>query len=127
MRAGAPGEIIPLSTLRRVGGRRHGRSLLSSGLCRPNLRQLAQRDKDGRFTALLHHVSLERLVMAYWIWARRLRPEMDGVTWQDCGQDLVANLRDLHDGVHSGRYQGLAPVSARSAPCTGAPGWRARP
>jgi hypothetical protein len=78
MRAGAPAEIIPLSTLRQVGGRRHGRSLLSQWLCRPCLRQLAQGDKDARFTALLHHVSLERLVMAYWIWARRLRREWTG-------------------------------------------------
>ena len=30
---------------------------------------------------------------------------MDGVTWQDYGRDLVANLRDLHDRVHSGRYR----------------------
>jgi RNA-directed DNA polymerase len=27
------------------------------------------------------------------------------VTWQDYGQDLVANLRDLHERVHSGRYR----------------------
>jgi RNA-directed DNA polymerase len=30
------------------------------------VRQLAQRDREARFTALLHHVSLERLVLAYW-------------------------------------------------------------
>ena len=30
---------------------------------------------------------------------------MDGVTWEDYGQDLVANLRDLHERVHSGRYR----------------------
>ena len=34
-----------------------------SGLDR--VREVARRDKDARFTALLHHVSLERLVMAY--------------------------------------------------------------
>jgi retron-type reverse transcriptase len=27
------------------------------------------------------------------------------VTWEDYGQDLAGNLRDLHDRVHSGRYQ----------------------
>ena len=32
-------------------------------------------------------------------------PGVDGVTWEDYGQDLVANLRDLHDRVHSGRYR----------------------
>jgi group II intron reverse transcriptase/maturase len=30
---------------------------------------------------------------------------VDGVTWQDYGQDLVASLRDLHDRVRSGRYR----------------------
>ena len=74
-----------------------------SGLDR--VREVARRDKDARFTALLHHVSLERLVMAYWDLSPKAAPGVDGVTWEDYGQDLVANLRDLHDRVHSGRYQ----------------------
>jgi RNA-directed DNA polymerase len=74
-----------------------------SGLDR--VREVARRDKDARFTALLHHVSLERLVMAYWDLSPKASPGVDGVTWADYGQDLVANLRDLHDRVHSGRYQ----------------------
>src|SRR5712691_6605588 len=74
-----------------------------SGLDR--VREVARRDKDARFTALLHHVSLERLVMAYRDLSPKASPGVDGVTWADYGQDLVANLRDLHDRVHSGRYQ----------------------
>jgi RNA-directed DNA polymerase len=74
-----------------------------SGLDR--VREVARRDKDARFTALLHHVSLERLVLAYWALSPKAAPGVDGVTWQDYGQDLVANLRDLHDRVHSGRYR----------------------
>jgi group II intron reverse transcriptase/maturase len=69
------------------------------------VREVARRDKDARFTALLHHVSLERLVMAYWALSPKAAPGVDGVTWQDYGRDLVANLRDLHDRVHSGRYR----------------------
>jgi len=69
------------------------------------VRQAARRDKDARFTALLHHVSLERLVMAYWALSPKAAPGVDGVTWQDYGQDLAGNLRDLHDRVHSGRYR----------------------
>ena len=30
---------------------------------------------------------------------------MDGVTWRDYGQDLEANLRDLHDRVQRGAYR----------------------
>ena len=74
-----------------------------SGLDR--VREVARRDKDARFTALLHHVSLERLVMAYWALSPKAAPGVDGVTWADYGQDLVASLRDLHDRVHSGRYR----------------------
>src|SRR5271165_2272006 len=88
------------------GPTRPGRSAGSgvpSGLDR--VREVAQRDKDAQFTALLHHVSLERLVMAYWALSPKASPGVDGVTWQDYGQDLVANLRDLHDRVHSGRYR----------------------
>jgi RNA-directed DNA polymerase len=74
-----------------------------SGLDR--VREVARRDKDARFTALLHYVSLERLVMAYWDLSPKAAPGVDGVTWEDYGQDLAGNLRDLHDRVHSGRYQ----------------------
>jgi hypothetical protein len=42
------------------------------------VRQVARRDKEARFTALLHHVSLERLVMAYWDLSRRPRREWTG-------------------------------------------------
>jgi len=89
-----------------AGETRPGRSAgsgVSSELDR--VRQVARRDKEARFTALLHHVSLERLVMAYWDLSPKAAPGVDGVTWADYGQDLVANLRDLHDRVHSGRYQ----------------------
>ena len=46
---------------------RPGRSAgldVSSGLDR--VREVARRDKDARFTALLHHVDLNRLRAAYW-------------------------------------------------------------
>ena len=74
-----------------------------SGLDR--VREVARMDKEARFTALLHHVSLERLVMAYWALSPKASPGVDGVTWEGYGQDLVANLRDLHERVHSGRYR----------------------
>jgi len=69
------------------------------------VRQVAVRDKEARFTALLHHVSLERLVMAYWDLSPKASPGVDGVTWEAYGQDLIANLRDLHERVQQGRYR----------------------
>src|SRR6266513_583472 len=85
---------------------RPGRSAGSgvpSGLDR--VREVSRRDKEARFTALLHHVSLERLVMAYWALSPKASPGVDGVTWAAYGQDLVANLRDLHGRVQQGRYR----------------------
>jgi len=69
------------------------------------VRQVAVRDKEARFTALLHHVSLERLVMAYWDLSPKAAPGVDGVTWESYGQDLVANLRGLHERAQQGRYR----------------------
>ncbi|MCA1680146.1 MAG: group II intron reverse transcriptase/maturase [Actinobacteria bacterium] len=69
------------------------------------MRQVARRDKDVRFTALLHHVTVDRLREAY----RAVRPNaaagVDGVTWRDYGRDLEANLGDLHSRVHRGAYR----------------------
>jgi group II intron reverse transcriptase/maturase len=69
------------------------------------VREVARRDKEARFTALLHHVDLDRLRVAYWAIRPQAAPGVDGVTWKDYGQDLEANLRDLHQRVHRGSYQ----------------------
>jgi RNA-directed DNA polymerase len=76
---------------------------VSSGLDR--VRQLARRDKDVRFTALLHHVDLSRLWAAYTAINPKAAPGVDKVTWEDYGQDLRANLEDLLERVHSGAYR----------------------
>jgi RNA-directed DNA polymerase len=69
------------------------------------VREVARQDRNARFTALLHHVSLGRLRAAYWAIRPQAAPGVDGVTWADYGQDLEANLRDLHGRVRSGSYR----------------------
>jgi RNA-directed DNA polymerase len=69
------------------------------------VREVARRDKETRFTALLHHVTLGRLRAAYWAISPKAVPGVDGVRWTDYGRDLDANLRDLHERVQSGRYR----------------------
>jgi RNA-directed DNA polymerase len=69
------------------------------------VRGVARRDKEARFTALLHHVDFARLWAAYWAIRSQAAPGVDGVTWSTYGQDLEANLRDLHQRVHAGRYR----------------------
>ena len=85
---------------------RPGRSAgpgVTNGLDR--VRQAARRDKDARFTALLHHVDLARLRAAYRALSPKAAAGVDGVTWAAYGQDLEVNLQDLHCRVQAGSYR----------------------
>src|SRR5882762_8036301 len=95
-----PAEGNTASTTR--PGRRAG-SGAPSALER--VREVARRDKEARFTALLHHVDVDRLRAAYWAIRPQAAPGVDGVTWDDYGQALEANLRNLHERVQAGRYR----------------------
>lgn len=88
------------------GETRPGRSAgpgVSSELDR--VRQVARQDKEARFTALLHHVTVLGLMRAFDDLKKDAAPGVDGVTWRDYEQDLFENLRDLHERVQSGRYR----------------------
>ena len=74
-----------------------------SGLDR--VREVARRDKEARFTALLHHVDVDRLRAAYWAINPKAATGVDGVTWSCLRAGPGANLRDLHARVHTGRYR----------------------
>jgi len=69
------------------------------------VREVARRDKEARFSALLHHVDLGRLAAAYWAINPKAATGVDGVTWGGYGQDLEVNLRDLLARVHRGAYR----------------------
>ena len=69
------------------------------------VREVARKDKEARFTALLHHVDHDRLRSAYRAIRPQAAPGVDGVTWAAYGQDLEANLSDLHERLHAGRYR----------------------
>jgi len=69
------------------------------------VRQVAIRDREARFTALLHHVTVSRLRWAYWALSPKAAPGVDGVTWDAYGQDLEANLQGLHARVQGGGYR----------------------
>jgi hypothetical protein len=69
------------------------------------VRRVAATDKDARFTALLHHVDVDRLRAAYFALRPKAAPGVDGVTWAEYGLELEDNLRDLHARVHRGAYR----------------------
>lgn len=69
------------------------------------VREAARRDRKTKFTALLHHVTVDRLRSAYGSLKRDAAPGADGVTWQAYGEDLEARLADLHGRLHRGAYR----------------------
>src|SRR5258707_14106065 len=79
-------------------GRRAG---LGAPSALDRVREVARRDKEARFTALLHHVGLDRLRTAYRAISPKAAPRVDGVTGADYRQDLRANVRGLHCRLHA--------------------------
>jgi group II intron reverse transcriptase/maturase len=69
------------------------------------VRQAARQRKKERFTALLHHVNVDTLRVAFYALRRKAAPGVDGVTWQDYEADLEPRLEDLHGRVHRGAYR----------------------
>ena len=77
-----------------------------SGLER--VREAAKKDGKLRFTALLHHVSVDQLRDSYRSLKKKAAPGVDGVTWQEYGEGLEARLSDLHGRIHRGAYRAQA-------------------
>ena len=69
------------------------------------VREAARRDKKLRFTALLHHVTVDLLRDSYHSLKKQAAPGVDGVTWEEYGQTLEARLSDLHGRIHRGAYR----------------------
>ncbi|MGH8183480.1 MAG: group II intron reverse transcriptase/maturase [Rhodanobacteraceae bacterium] len=69
------------------------------------VRQAARPGKKGRFTALLHHINVDTLRLAFYALKRRAAAGVDGVRWRDYEADLERRLRDLHGRVHRGAYR----------------------
>jgi RNA-directed DNA polymerase len=69
------------------------------------VRQRARQDRKAKFTALFHHVTVERLRDAYLKLQKRAAPGIDGVTWEQYGENLEANLLDLHVRLQRGAYR----------------------
>ena len=84
--------------------RTQGRARMQQALER--VRQAAKQDRKMRFTALLHHVyHPDTLREAYYGLKREAAPGLDGVTWQDYGGNLEANLQDLSGCLKRGAYR----------------------
>ena len=69
------------------------------------VRQRARQDRKAKFTTLFHHITVDRLRGAYLLLCKRAAPGVDGVTWEQYGENLEANLLDLHERLHRGAYR----------------------
>jgi RNA-directed DNA polymerase len=76
---------------------------VSQGLS--GVRQSAKERKQEKFTALLHHLTVDLLRESYFALQRRAAPGVDGETWQQYGAGLEDRLADLHSRVHRGAYR----------------------
>jgi hypothetical protein len=99
-RAEAKGNARQQST-----DRTQSRGTVSQALER--IRQAARQRKKEKFTALLHHISIDLLDEAFFELRKDAAPGVDGLIWTDYEQNLERNLDDLHARIHRGAYRAL--------------------
>ena len=78
---------------------------VSQGLA--GVRKAAREHKGMKFTALLHHLTVDLLRESFYSLKRKAAPGVDGVTWQEYESGLEDRLVDLHGLVHRGAYRAM--------------------
>src|SRR5438093_9368153 len=100
-----------------------GRPLIKENACQPNtystqsgkgvsqglagVRKAARENKERKFTALLHHLTVDLLRESFYSLKRKPAPGVDGVTWQEYEPELEDRLIDLHSRVHRGAFRAM--------------------
>ena len=65
------------------------------------------RNRQGKLTALLHHINIDVLRASFFGLKKSAAPGVDEMTWNEYAEHLEANLLDLHARVHAGAYRAL--------------------
>ena len=76
---------------------------VSQGLT--GVRKAAKEHQEMKFTALLHHLTVDLLRESFYALQRKAAPGVDGTTWQEYETGLEGRLIDLHSRVHRGAYR----------------------
>jgi RNA-directed DNA polymerase len=71
------------------------------------IRDAVTRNRQGKLTALLHHISIDVLRASFFDLKRSAAPGVDEMTWADYVENIEANLANLHRRVHTGAYRAL--------------------
>jgi len=79
------------------------------------VREAAERDRQLKFTALLHHITVARLAESFKSLRRDAAPGVDDVTWEQYQQGLDGRLADLHSRIHRGSYRARPSKRVRIA------------
>jgi len=69
------------------------------------VREAARKDKELRFTSLLHHITPELLRTSFFDLKKQAAPGVDGETWRDYAVDFERRIDDLHGRIHRGAYR----------------------
>ncbi len=80
-----------------------GGARVSQGLA--GVRKAAKEHREMKFTALLHHLTVDLLRESFYALKRKAAPGVDGLTWQEYETGLEGGLIDLHSRVHRGAYR----------------------
>ena len=72
------------------------------------VRKAAKENRGMKFTALLHHLTVDLLREGFYALKRKAAPGIDGTTWQEYHTGLEGRLVDLHSRVHRGAYRAKA-------------------
>src|SRR4030081_1652022 len=99
-RAGAKGNAGQQST-------RRAQSRVSVSQALERIRQAARQRKKEKFTALLHHISIDHLEEAFFELKEDAAPGVDELTWRAYEAELEHKLEDLHARLHRGAYRAL--------------------
>ena len=78
---------------------------VSQGLA--GVRKAARENTEMKFTALLHHLTVDLLRESFYSLKKKAAPGVDGVTWQEYESGIEDRLIDLHGRVHRGAYRAL--------------------
>jgi group II intron reverse transcriptase/maturase len=76
---------------------------MSQGL--EGVRRAAKERKQEKFTALLHHLTIDLLRQSFYSMKRKAAAGVDEMTWKEYAEGVEDRLRDLHDRVHRGAYR----------------------
>src|SRR6266699_3925758 len=76
---------------------------VSQGLA--GVRKVARDNKEMKFTALLHHLTVDLLRESFYALKRKAAPGVDGVTWEEYEPELEGRMIDLHSRIHRGAYR----------------------